>query len=50
MLIGGGFNAVLLGSDRENGAIVTSTKTEDFRYCLEESELREVRAVSPQFT
>lgn len=50
LLVGGDFNAMLNYEDRANGNVVTQAEVEDFRRCVEDNELQEVRAVGPQFT
>lgn len=50
VLLGGDFNAVLQGDDRVNGNAVTCAEVEDFKCCVDENELFEVRAVGPHFT
>lgn len=50
ILCGGDFNVVLQRCDRERGAIVTVAEIEEFRSCVEDTELMEVRALCPQFT
>lgn len=48
--MGGDFNAVLASEDRDQGNPVTLAEIEDFKKCLQENELEEVRAVGALFT
>lgn len=46
----GDFNAVLSMEDRLHGYTVTGAEIADFKQCVENNSLLEVRAVGPQYT
>lgn len=50
LLAGGDFNTVLCAGDRLQGQPVTAAEIKDFAECLQDSELKEIRAVGSEFT
>lgn len=50
VLIGGDYNAILSAEDRFQGSIVHAAEVEDFQACIEANDLKEIKAIGPQFT